>query len=55
MSKRSTIVFINFISDDNDASKKYKNNFVLSDAIGNSHFNVSNDNSRNYILKDVEG
>jgi hypothetical protein len=38
-------------SDDNDAAKKYKNNFVLSDAIGNHEFH--NSKYRNNLSKNA--
>lgn len=38
--------------DDNDAAKKYKNNFILADAIGNSIL-ISSAICRNHLLKDA--
>lgn len=34
MSKNTAPLLLNVLRDDNDAVKKYKNNFVLLDAIG---------------------
>jgi hypothetical protein len=48
----SKIFFISIYSDDNDAAKKYKNNFILSDAIGNSIF--MKEFYRNYLSKNAE-
>lgn len=38
-------------SDDNDAAKKYKNNFVLTDAIG---MFINLQKFRNHLLENVE-
>ncbi len=48
--------YILFNSDDNDASKKYKNNFNLTDAVGkeNNYYWINIVLHRNHMVKDDE-